>query len=299
MGTDYTCPAGCKWDICIQCFRKLRHEDVKLQRLAAEALFAMGAKAVQTCQVYLARSIDDADEEVRDLARKALEMAGCVAAAGGSMCLYDVRPSPCNLPSCALCKSKAMPMLEGEVEEDEQEKETVAPEDDKEEKADDKSSQSGLSEPDADATAPPPVESPRAESPKPETQEPDLLEPELPKPETPKPETPKPGTPKQRDPWGPPERTAPNALSAPSEDPPEEEHAVDPLPNMPTPQSPTETETPCTPPCQESESRTPSLQFAIPKRRDPWGPAEQVGRGPLPPKSGELLEEDSDMEAAD
>merc|ERR1719486_283093 len=56
-GTDFTCSKGCKWDICKDCYCRLRHADVELQRLAAEALFSMGPKAVQTCQVYLARAL--------------------------------------------------------------------------------------------------------------------------------------------------------------------------------------------------------------------------------------------------
>lgn len=103
QGTDYHCSGGCKWDICKECYAKLQHHDVVLQRLAAEALCAFGAKAVQSCQVYVSHALGDSDEEVRQGARKALEMAGCATAMKGSMALYDGKSHPCNKPNCVLC----------------------------------------------------------------------------------------------------------------------------------------------------------------------------------------------------
>jgi hypothetical protein len=103
-GTDYTCSQGCKWSLCQECFSKFLHHDAQLQALCAEALHAMGPKAVQLCQVYLSRALGDPDEDVRENSRRALEMGGCAIAVGGSMTLYDSSHQPCGLPSCALCK---------------------------------------------------------------------------------------------------------------------------------------------------------------------------------------------------
>jgi len=109
-GTDFACGDGCKWDLCKLCFSKFQHLDVVLQRLAADAIFAMGAKTVQTCQVFLARALGDADEEVREGAMKTLEMGGCTVAMKGSMALYDKSSCPCGLPNCLVC-AKAVEAL--------------------------------------------------------------------------------------------------------------------------------------------------------------------------------------------
>lgn len=82
-----------------------------MRRLAAEAMLAMGAKAVQTCQVYLARALGDADETVKDTAKRALAMAGCDGALKGSMALYDKTSCPCGLLTCAMCKHVKVPAL--------------------------------------------------------------------------------------------------------------------------------------------------------------------------------------------
>jgi len=74
-----------------------------MQRLAAEAMYAMGAKAVQTCQVYLSRALGDPDEIVRETCQKALNMAGCDAAVQGSMAFFDASSCACCMPECALC----------------------------------------------------------------------------------------------------------------------------------------------------------------------------------------------------
>jgi HEAT repeat protein len=116
-GTDYRCQAKCKFAICKDCYGRMRAHDPELQRLCADALFAMGAEIVKTCQLYLSRALGDADEEVRERSRKALEMAGCETALGGSMALYDPTPCPCGAVNCALCKNKAPAMLEDETKE--------------------------------------------------------------------------------------------------------------------------------------------------------------------------------------
>lgn len=245
MGTDYHCAMpGCQWDVCMECFRKLRHEDTGLQRLAAEACFSMGAKAVQTCQVYLSRALGDPDQEVVELCRKALEMGGCSTAIGGSMALYDVTSCPCGSATCKLCnKPKETPMLEDEKDSEE---EPVDGGKDAEVESSSASSSSGLSDSGSEAALPsndkhedyiatPPVQEEdkeverKPQTPEPASPEPELLEP--PKPESPPradpmPESPKPESPpkpdpaaesprldmpirrRQVDPWGAPPQTA-------------------------------------------------------------------------------------------
>lgn len=111
-GTDYSCREGCNWHICRDCYCNTFHKDVVMQRLAAEAMYAMGAKAVRTCQVYLSRALGDPDEIVRETCQKALKMAGCDAAVQGSMALYDPSSCPCGMPECLFCKQKVPGELE-------------------------------------------------------------------------------------------------------------------------------------------------------------------------------------------
>mmetsp|Transcript_71122 Transcript_71122/g.135648 ORF Transcript_71122/g.135648 Transcript_71122/m.135648 type:complete len:613 (-) Transcript_71122:74-1912(-) len=96
-GTEYGCPQGCDHHVCKPCYFKGKAKDIHLQRLAAEALAAMGSEIIQQQQMAFAIALGSKnvppDPFIEAVAREALELAGCHRALGGSMALFELSPA--------------------------------------------------------------------------------------------------------------------------------------------------------------------------------------------------------------
>jgi len=95
--------------------------DVKLRRLAVQALGAMGSETVEKHVVAISRALGDADQQVRELALEVLRDADtplCTKAMGGPMMLFEdpnpMAPSPPESPTAGadLAAGSALQALE-------------------------------------------------------------------------------------------------------------------------------------------------------------------------------------------
>merc|ERR1719506_1403852 len=111
----------------------MKPQDVVVQRMAVDAIKAMGVGAVRRCQVYLSRALKSSDDDgVKERVKHTLKKAGCDCALKGPMAFYDKEPKPCGQPECQFCAKKeaeepAMILDNPEAQKEEEEEEEEVP----------------------------------------------------------------------------------------------------------------------------------------------------------------------------